>query len=288
MSQEKLLITGADGQLGSGIQGIFSNSDYKLIPLDRSELDITNQNQIQVVLKKYRPRIIINCAAYNKVEDSEEKITEAFLQNAFGPYWLAKESKSIGAILVHISTDYVFDGVVEKYTETDHPNPLNVYGASKLAGEQLVLMANPNSYIIRTSWLFGPSLKNKSRNFVMTMLSRAKENSEIRVVNDQQGSPTYAPDLAIKIRELLEKNAPVGIYHVTNGGSCTWYGFAKKIFELVHSDVKVLPIVTEESGTKIKRPKSSILENKRLENLNISILRPWFEALSEYTKIINY
>jgi dTDP-4-dehydrorhamnose reductase len=288
MTKEKLLITGADGQLGSGIQEIFSNSDYDLIPLDKLGLDITSQDQIQAVLKKHRPSIIINCAAYNKVEDAEEEIAEAFLQNAFGPYWLSKESKSIGAIFVHISTDYVFDGVVGKYTETDPPNPLNVYGESKLAGERLVLMVNPNSYIIRTSWLFGPSLKDKSRNFVMTMLSRAKENFEIRVVNDQQGSPTYAPDLAIKIRELLEKNAPVGIYHITNSGSCAWYDFAKKIFELAHSDVKVSSITTRESGTKIQRPKSSILENKKLKDLNILILRHWSDALSEYiNRIIN-
>ena len=287
MSRKKLLITGADGQLGTGIQKIFLGSDYELIPLGRPELDIANRDQIRMILKNYRPAIVINCAAYNRVEDAEEEVSTAFLQNAFGPYWLAKESKSIGAVLMHVSTDYVFDGKKEMYVEADLPHPLNVYGASKLSGEQLVLMVNPNNYVIRTSWLFGSSVENKSRNFVTAMLSRVKENFEIRVVNDQQGCPTYAPDLAIQIRALLEKNAPAGIYHITNGGSCAWYDFAQKIFELAGIDVKVEPISTADSGTKILRPKSSILENKKLKDLNIPILRHWSEALSEYLNRIN-
>lgn len=287
MFKRRLLIAGAAGQLGTGIREIFSDSDYELIPLSRSELDITNRDQIRMIFKKYRPTIIVNCAAYNKVEDAEEAAAEAFLQNALGPYWLAKESKFIGAILAHVSTDYVFDGEVGVYAETETPNPLNVYGVSKSAGEQLVMMVNPNNYIIRTSWLFGESAGDKSRNFVKTMLSCAKKDIFIRVVNDQCGCPTYAPDLARKMRELLEKGVGGGIYHVTNSGHCTYYDFAKKIFELAGINIMVNPISTKDSNTKIRRPKSTILENKKLKDLNIPVLRHWSEALSEHLKRIN-
>jgi len=287
MLKNKLLITGANGQLGTGMQKAFLDSNYEVIPLGKTDLDITNRGQIKQVLANRQPQIIINCAAYNKVEMAEEDAAEAFTQNTLGPYWLAKEARSVGAILVHVSTDYVFDGEKEKYKEVDCPNPLNVYGESKLAGERLTLMVNPNNYVIRTSWLFGPSMDDKSQNFVMTLLSRAKENFEIRVVNDQRGCPTYAPDLAMKIRELLEKGASGGIYHITSSSPCAWYDFAKKILELAGVSVKVTPITTEESGTKVRRPRSSVLENKKLEDLNIPVLRHWSEALTDYLKIIN-
>lgn len=287
MSKKRLLITGAAGQLGTALRKAYLNSDYEVIPLGKKDLDITDREQIIKVFANHRPQIVINCAAYNNVEGAEEEAVEVFKQNAIGPYLLAQEAKIAGAILIHISTDYVFDGEKEKYTESDCPRPLNVYGASKLAGENLVLIASPNNYIIRTSWLFGPSFENKSRNFVMAMLSRAKENSEIRVVNDQFGCPTYAFDLGVKIRELLEKSAPAGIYHLVNSGYCSRYDFAKKIFQLTGREVAVTPITTGESGTKVRRPGSSILVSKKLQEINIPILRAWTEALADYLKIIN-
>lgn len=284
MSTNKILVTGANGQLGSAVQEVFASADCELIPLGRADLDITDHEQVKKVFTSQRPEIIINCAAYNNVEEAEENPSDAFAQNAIGPYWLAKEAKSIGAILVHVSTDYVFDGEKKEYIETDCPNPLSVYGLSKLAGERLVLMVNQDNFVIRTSWLFGSSKESKGRNFVKTMLTLAKADSMIRVVSDQFGCPTYALDLARKMRELLDIGARGGIYHIANGGSCSRYEFAEKIFELAGVDAKIISITTGESGTKARRPASSALKNKRLADLNLMPMRHWSEALSDYLK----
>ena len=286
MSKDVLLIIGADGQLGTAVQDVFFDSEYQLVPLEQSECDVTNPAQIEEVLDRYHPRIVINCSAYNNVEAASEEVEKAFSVNALGPYWLAKKAKKLGSVLVHVSTDYVFDGKIGTYTEVDQPHPLNVYGLSKLTGESLVLMADPAHCVIRTSWLFGSSIGG-SRNFVTTMLSCAKERREVRVVNDQIGCPTYAPDLARVIRELLFHGVSGGVYHVTNAGFCTRFDFAKKLFELAGVDVILTPIRTEESETRIQRPTSTILESVRLKGTGVSIPRHWSDALGEYIKKMN-
>lgn len=279
-----ILLTGANGQLGTAVKRVFLAAGQNLLSFDRDSLDITDKKAISLVFKEYRPEIVINCAAYNQVEQAEENIKEAYANNAFGPYWLARAAADFDAKMIHVSTDYVFAGGKIGFVETDSPRPLNVYGASKLAGEQLVQIANQNSFIIRTSWLFGKNKDGNEKNFVQTMLAKAKEEKQIRVVSDQIGSPTYAGDLAQKIYELLMSDAKPGVYHITNQGHCSWYELAKKIFELAQIEVTVLPIKTEQSGSKIIRPNNSVLENRKLSEINLPLLRAWQEGLEDYIK----
>lgn len=282
-----VIITGVGGQLGNAIKQVFSGLEEDIVCFDRNDLDITKNEEISKMFAKYKPNIVINCAAYNKVEQAGESIKEAYEINAFGPYLLARVAGECGAKFVHISTDYVFDGNKNSYTETDCPKPVNVYGASKLAGEQLVRLANKNSFIVRTSWLFGKNKDNSEKNFVKTMIAKAKKENEVRVVEDQVGSPTYTNDLAKKIKELLSSDAEPGIYHITNSGHCSWYEFAKKIFEFSKIEADVTPIKTSESDTKIKRPASSVLENNRLKEVGLPVLRSWQEAVSDYINEIS-
>ncbi|MEK7131171.1 MAG: dTDP-4-dehydrorhamnose reductase, partial [Patescibacteria group bacterium] len=270
-----ILVTGAGGQLGNAVKQIFSGLGEDLVFFDKNDLDITSQEAIFEAFAKYKPNIVINCAAYNKVEQAEENIKEAYENNAFGPYWLAKAADNFGAKIVHISTDYVFAGDKNSYAEADCPGPVNVYGASKLAGEQLVQLANKKSFIIRTSWLFGKNKDGSEKNFVKTMILKAKETKKVQVVEDQVGSPTYANDLAKKLQELLASDAEPGIYHITNSGHCSWYEFAKKIFEFSGVEASVIPIKTNASGTKIIRPGNSALKNSRLKEVKIPVLRNW-------------
>ncbi|MFH1946887.1 MAG: dTDP-4-dehydrorhamnose reductase [Candidatus Magasanikbacteria bacterium] len=279
-----ILITGARGQLGNAFQQLFLELQKDFVSFDKDELDITSEEVVKKVFDQYKPNIIINCAAYNKVEQAEEHIEDAYKINAFGPYFLAKIANNFGAKIVHISTDYVFGGDKDGFSEKDCTKPLNIYGSSKLSGEQLVQLANKNSLIIRTSWIFGKNKENNQKNFVKTMILKAKEEKEIRVVEDQVGSPTYTNDLAKKIYELIALDVESGIYHVTNSGHCSWYEFAKKIFELAKIEAVVIPIKTSESGTKIQRPKNSILDNKRLKEVQMLALRSWQDALSDYIK----
>lgn len=279
-----ILITGARGQLGNALQELLSKLEVEYIALDREKLDITNKDVIVKLFDIYKPNIVINCAAYNKVEQAEEQIEDTYKINTFGPYLLAQVARDCGAQIVHISTDYVFDGNQNSFSEIDCPRPLNVYGASKLSGEYMVQLANQNSLIIRTSWLFGNNKDDSERNFVKTIIAKARQEKKVRVVEDQVGSPTYTHDLVKKIYELITLGVEPGIYHITNSGYCSWYEFAKKILEFSHIDSTIIPIKTSESGTKIKRPQSSILENKRLKEINVLVLRSWQEALSEYIK----
>lgn len=271
-----IVVTGASGQLGTAIRRVFANEH--IIATDRAELDITDREAVLRFVERERPDIIINCAAYNNVEKAGEEIGAAFAVNAHGPFFLAEAAKAIDAVLVHVSTDYVFDGQKGEYTEEDTPNPVNVYGVSKLAGEMLVRAVWEKSIIVRTSWLFGPSTGG-SRNFVTTMLTAAKNNAEIRVVSDQVGCPTYAPDLADAIKGLCERQASAGIYHVINAGACSRYEFAKEIFATAGLSASVVPIATAESGTSVRRPPSSVLRNTKLP-----MLRPWQNALQEYVQ----
>lgn len=281
-----ILIAGGKGQLGTAMNKIFSDVGEKFISFDRDDLDIANKKEVFEVLEKYKPDVVINCAAYNKVEQAEIDIDEAYKNNAFGPFFLAQATHNIGASLVHVSTDYVFDGGKDVFAETDCPRPLNVYGASKFAGEQLVWLANKKSYIIRTSWLFGKNSNGNGNNFITTMLAKAKAKENLKVVNDQVGSPTYTDDLAKKIHEVLLSNAEFGIYHITNSGQCSWYEFAKKIFEILKIDVNLISIKTSESGTKIKRPSKSVLKNDILEKNGIAKMRDWTVALESYLQEI--
>lgn len=259
--------------LGTDLMSVFA--DYKPLGFDLPELDITKPQDLENILKQINPDLVINAAAYAKVDDCETYQETAYEVNGRAVGFMAKYCRQIGAKIVHYSTDYVFDGEKEKgYREDDEPNPLSVYGKSKLMGEKMLQEQTDNFYLIRTAWLYG---KN-GPNFVKTMISLSEKQPELRVVNDQFGCPTYTVDLALKTREIIEnKKIKFGIYHVTNSGSCSWYEFAVKIFEILGKNVKITPVGTEEFPRPAKRPQYSILRNKKLEPL-----RPWEKALKEY------
>ena len=226
----KILIVGSTGMLAFDLAQVFKE-DYEVIGVGRADFDVTDYTRAENFVIAHKPSFVINTAAYHKTEECELNPDKSFQVNAIGAYNIARAAKLAGAKIIFVSTDYVFDGRKKYYIESDIPNPLNVYGASKLAGENLTKIANENHYIIRTSWLFGAHRSSKGYNFVSLMLEKAKNDEDIKVIGDQYGSPTYTHDLAVKIKELIDKNAMAGIYHITNFGSCSWHKFAKEIFK---------------------------------------------------------
>lgn len=242
---------------------------------DKDEIDITDKSQVSAKITDLAPELIINAAAYTNVDGCETNEDLATRVNGEAVGYLAQMAKEIGAALVHYSTDYVFDGAKkEGYVEVDKPNPINAYGRSKLVGELSIVNCQLlDYYLIRTAWLFGP----KGKNFVETMLALADKGKPIKVVNDQFGCPTYAPDLAQATREIIESKKPFGIYHRTNSGVTTWYEFAKEIFRVFGRQVDLSPCSTADYPTPAKRPAYSVLVSTRLP-----ALRPWPEALAAY------
>ena len=251
----------------------------ELICTDVSELDITNKDQVLEFVQDLKPEYIINCAAYTAVDKAEEVYDLADKINGDGPANLALASKLVDATLVHISTDYVFNGdldVSKSYVEDDAVGPVTVYGKTKLHGEQGVKDNTDKYYIFRTAWLYGDG-----NNFVRTMLNLAKNHDEVSVVSDQHGSPTYAEDLADIIGQAIEKKIPYGLYHATNQGFTTWYEFTKKIYELSDITTKVKPVTSEEFVRPAKRPKNSQLDKTKLLSQGITI-PSWEDGLQRY------
>ena len=274
----KILITGANGQLGKELAKQYKRKkDIDLILAGRLDLDITSVDQVNAFVKENKPDVIINCAAHTAVDKCETETEMAYKINTLGPKNLAVAANKIGAEIVQVSTDYVFDGSRDKLlTELDTVNPQTVYGKTKLEGELLVEKLNPKHYIVRTAWLYGDG-----NNFVKTMINLSKTNKTLKVVNDQKGTPTSTVDLAKVIIKLIEdKN--YGTFHCTCKGECTWYEFAKEIFRLKGIDTKVLPCTTEEFPRPAKRPEFSVLRNYRLELTTGDITRTWQEAIKEY------
>jgi dTDP-4-dehydrorhamnose reductase len=276
----KIVVTGANGQLGQELVRQLQQTNFELYPFTKSDLDITNGNIVNEVITKIKPDIIINAAAYTKVDQAEVEEETAYLVNAFGQRNLAVAAEKVGAKICYISTDYVFDGnSTVPYREYDQTNPLGVYGKSKLVGEELTKSLCSRYFIVRTAWVYGEF----GQNFVKTMLRLAKEKEEIGVVNDQIGAPTYTVDLARFIIELVQTEK-FGIYHCTNSGSCSWYEFAKAIFEESNISVKVNPITTEQFPRPAERPKYSVLDNFAMKVNGFPMLRHWREALKEFLK----
>ncbi|MFH1386102.1 MAG: dTDP-4-dehydrorhamnose reductase [bacterium] len=277
-----ILIIGADGQLGSDLCKEIDKNEQT--PLTIKDIDITDKNKTFSIIKKHQPNIVINTAAYNKVDDSEENDELAFRINALGTKYLALACRESGATLVHLSTDYVFDGHKrEPYVETDLPNPRSAYGISKLAGEYYVKYLVDKHFIVRTASLFGSAgcLGKGGGNFVENIIKSSKTNTEIKVVGDEIMSPTYSVHLARKINELC-RTEHYGLYHITNNGECSWYEFACKIFELLKIDAKVTKIKSTEYKTKAQRPMYSVLRNAKLQSLGLDDLPSWQEALKAY------
>ncbi|WP_139903858.1 dTDP-4-dehydrorhamnose reductase [Clostridium thermarum] len=275
----KVLITGANGQLGRELTKQYSEKNVELLLTDVADLDITNVKQVYDYVHHHRPDVIINCAAHTAVDKCETDADNAYKINAMGPKNLSAAAYSIGAEIVQVSTDYVFDGEdSEPLTEFCATNPQTVYGASKLQGEKLTAQFNPKYYILRTAWLYGDG-----NNFVKTMLKLSETNNTLKVVNDQHGSPTSTVDLARVIIKLVEEKN-YGLFHATCKGQCTWYEFTKEIFRLKGINTEVVPCTTEEFPRPAKRPKYSVLRNYMLELTTGDIMRTWQEAIEEYLR----
>ena len=282
----KVLITGANGMLAKSVREKLGKEN-ELICTDVAELDITDREAVVKKLEEIKPEYVVNCAAYTAVDKAEDNYDIAEKINADGPGNLAYGANKIGATLVHISTDYVFDGdldVSKSYVETDPVGPVTVYGKTKLHGEEQVKENTDKYYIFRTAWLYGDG-----NNFVRTMLKLGKTKDELNVVSDQHGSPTYAEDLANIIKEAIEKKIPFGTYHTTNQEFTTWYEFTKKIFELANIDCKVNPVSTEKyieimQIKQAKRPKNSQLSKDKILAQGISIPN-WEDGLKRYLEV---
>ena len=282
-----ILVTGADGQLGSEIRELSKNhSDYSFIFTDKKNLDITKENEISKFFDSNKINAIINCAAYTAVDLAEDETEMANQINHISVKLLAKEAKKHKIKFIHVSTDYVFDGTSHvPYIETGSTNPQSVYGSTKLEGEQILKEISPdNSIIIRTSWVYS----SFGNNFVKTMLRLGQEKESLNVIFDQIGTPTYAKDLANCILNIIPKvkNSEVETFHYSNEGVCSWYDFAKTIFELKKIDCKVFPIPSSAYPTKAKRPHYSVLNKEKIKKqFNIEIPY-WKDSLSDCLQLL--
>jgi len=274
----RVLVLGAQGMLGRDLVEILFPS-YEVVGWDLRDLDITQAREAQEKIAHLHPRIIINCAAYTDVDGCESQPGLAFAVNAEGVRNLALAALAVPARLIHLSTDYVFDGVSQRpYIEDDPPSPLNLYGRSKHQGEIFLRESGADHLIVRTAWLYGP----RGKNFVEAILRQAEAGKDLRVVDDQRGSPTFTRDLSFAVRDLLEGGVQ-GVSHVTNSGSCTWCEFAREILrQKGMRTIKVHPISAEELGRPAKRPAFSFLDCSRYEKVSGKKMRPWEEGLKDY------
>ncbi|ALM76383.1 dTDP-4-dehydrorhamnose reductase [Thermococcus barophilus] len=281
----RVAVIGANGQLGTDLVEVFGK---EAIPLTHKDLDVTDFESLKI-LKELKPDVIINTAAYVRVDDAELYPEKAFQVNAVGALNVAKIANEIDAVNVYISTDYVFDGTKGKpYIEEDVPNPINVYGLSKYAGEIFTKNYSGRYYIIRVASLYGKAgASGKGGNFVEFMIQKAKKGENIRVVKDMFMSPTYTKDVARTLKKFLELKPEFGVYHMVNEGYCSWYEFTRAIFEILGWDVEVKPIKSSELKRLAKRPQFSALKNEKLEKLGLK-MRHWREALGEYLKEKGY
>jgi dTDP-4-dehydrorhamnose reductase len=276
----RALVAGAEGQLGQALVRLLG--DRLAWAGGRGALDVRDAASVSRVVEAARPDVVINATAYNKVDAAQTEPAEALAVNAEAPLHLARAARAAGALIVHVSTDYVFDGRrAEPYREEDPPNPLGAYGVSKLAGEMLVAGAAPDHLIVRTSGVFAAGgSKAKGGSFVERILARARSGQPLRVVADQTFSPTYAPDLAAGLLALLEARVR-GLVHLTNQGACTWHEMAVAALELAGVRVPVEAIRAEELGAAAPRPAYSVLDNARCRALGLPPLRHWRDALRE-------
>jgi dTDP-4-dehydrorhamnose reductase len=280
----KIAVTGANGQLGSDICSVLAQAGHEVVQLDHANFDIVNYELVKATLYDVKPQVLINPAAYHHVEKCQSDPDTAFMVNASAPHNMARICKDLDTQFIHISTDYVFDGEKQApYIEADCAKPLNNYGISKLAGEHMVASSGSRHLVVRTSGLYGtnPCRAKGGKNFVELMLSLAEAGKPIRVVNDEKVSPTFTHDLARQIAALLNCTDS-GICHATAEDSCSWYEFAKAIFELSGVKANLSIADPSEFAVKVNRPKYSVLENHFLKSRNLNRMRTWRDGLSEY------
>lgn len=277
----RIILTGARGQLGMSLRKALVAEN--LSALSHQDLDIRDAAQVRNMTRRLRPDVVINTAAIRKPDECEKEPERAFATNALGTRNLALACAEIGSTLLQVSTDSVFDGCkTSPYLEDDDPNPINVYGVSKLAGEFFVRNTLEKYYIVRSTGFFGgANSSGRAGNFVLTMLRQASEGKESRVVTDQYVSPTYTMDLARKIAWLI-KTEVYGVYHVTNSGACSWYEFAQAIFEKAEVDADLIPTTTKILELPSRRLRYAVLGHGRLQNLEADDLPPWQDALERY------
>ena len=279
----KILITGSNGMLGYDLLEVLKDK-HELILTTSKTLDITDKQHTIDFICEAEPDFVINAAAYTDVDGCEENQDLAFSVNGEGVRNLALACRKVDCALVHISTDYVFDGTArEPIKEDGEIGPISVYGKSKLKGEEAILEILDKYFIVRTAWLYGINGKN----FPKTMLELAQNHTEITVVYDEVGTPTYTPDLASGISQLIETDY-YGIYHLTNSGSCSWCEFAKYIFEVAEVDVKVIPVTASEFARPAPRPSYSVLNNNNWIQKGFKPLRSYKEAIKEYIELIRW
>lgn len=281
----KIAVVGADGQLGTDICQTLEKTTHELIRLTIQDIEVSDINSVSHVLKESKPQLVINTAAFHHVEKCEEQPVKAFEVNALGPRNLSTICNEIDAALMQISTDYVFDGKKRlPYLETDKPMPLNVYANTKLSGEYFVEAIAKKFYILRVSGIYGknPCLGKGGMNFVELMIKLSREREEIRVVDNEFLTPTPTEEIAKQIVVMIEKEAKYGLYHVTSEGSCSWYEFAKEIFEVTKPKIKFNKAEPGEFAVKVNRPEYSVLENGFLKSQDINIMSHWKEGLHSY------
>lgn len=284
---KKILVIGSNGQLGNCIKKLAPDFelDYEFIFTDSKSLDITNDDQVKNFFSEYKPKFCINASAYTAVDLAEKEKDKAFAVNAKGVENLATSCADYKTVLIHISTDYVFDGETNlDYSEDDFTNPIGVYGKSKLKGEELALENNPQTVILRTSWLYSEFNKN----FVKTMLNLFSQKDELGIVADQFGQPTNANDLAEAIMSIIENpKKTFGVFHFSNYPETTWYEFAQKIAEFSESSVKLNALTTEEYPTPAKRPKRSTMCLDKIENIYNIEPQHWENSLEKCINILS-
>lgn len=280
----KVLVTGASGQLGRDVVLLLEKVGHDVLACDRDQMDITNQTQCNDVISSYHPEVIIHCAAYTAVDAAETDTDGAYQVNAVGTRNVTVAAEQVGAKLIYISTDYVFDGhSTIPYQEYDDTNPQSVYGKSKRAGEWLVQSLSSRWFVVRTSWVYGLY----GNNFVKTMLKLGQEKPKLQVVHDQKGSPTYTVDLAGFLMELMATEM-YGIYHASNSGTCTWYEFTQAIFEEAQTtggvsiQAKLEPCTTEQFPRPAPRPVNSVMDHMSIRTNGLTELRPWRDGLKDF------
>lgn len=276
----RILVTGYNGQLGYDVVRLLESQGEEVLGTTMDDFDLTDEAGVKAFILNYKPDTVVHCAAYTLVDKAEDNREICYAVNVLGTKYIAEVCREIGAKMVYISTDYVFDGSKKgSYEINDEVSPVNYYGESKLQGERAVTETLENYFIVRVSWVFGEN----GTNFVKTMLRLAETRDEISVVSDQVGSPTYTKDLAVLIAEMIRTDK-YGTYHATNEGNCSWHEFAEAIFDLSGVAVKANGIPTSDYPTRAKRPMNSIMSKDSLDQAGFKRLPDWTDALSRYLK----